>query len=148
MGLDVQPIPVVFVIDLDAFCLLHETLSVLDTLTEFFNSPGALADPSLPADMLDTWNEFFNPQISGSILSIFFNLVAGKDSFPELLIYSVMQSISKSISKIGLDELQQFRTTLKLSVEYSDVLPDEINSLVNHSFKFLTDDNQFIALTG
>ena len=134
--------------DLDAFCLLHETLSVLDTLTEFFNSPGALADPSLPADMLDTWKEFFNPHISGSILSIFFNLVAAKDSFPELLIYSVMQSLSKNISKIGLDELQQFRTTLKLSVEYSDVLPDKINSLVNHSFTFLTDDNQFIAMTG
>jgi len=134
--------------DLDAFCLLHETLSVLETLTEFFNSPGALADPSLPADMIDTWKEFFNPQISGSILSIFFKLVAAKESFSELLLYSVIQSLSRSISKIGLDELQQFQTTLILSVDYSDVLTDEINSLVNHSFKCLTDDNLFIALTG
>ena len=120
---------------IDALCLLNEVLGVLATLTEFFNSPGALADPSLPADMLDTWKEFFVPQISGSILTIFFKLVSNKNDFPEVLLYSIIKSLSDSISKIGLDELQNFEPTLKLSVDHSDVLPDEINSLINHSFK-------------
>ena len=75
-------------------------------------------------------------------------MISNRKDFPQVLLYSIMKSLSDSISKIGLDELQNFEPTLKLSVDYSDVLPDEINSLINHSFKFITDDNLFIALTG
>ena len=55
---------------IDALCLLNEILGIL-ALSEFFNSLGALANPCLPANMLDTWKDFFVPQISGSILTIF-----------------------------------------------------------------------------
>ena len=74
------------------------------------------------------------PEITNRVLRTFLSLTTPENKWSPLIQSELVSSIAPGIVSIGLDEILSFDVPLKLSVELSAVLPDNLNSLCNHFF--------------
>lgn len=128
------------------WALLAGTVRVLNNIIRFLNSPGALVDPSLPPNLLDTWKEFFLPEITQRLFRIYLFLSDVDFAGQTLIQFEIFNAMEPALARIGLDELLTFDIPLKLSIELSADLPDNINSLCNHLYTRLSNENMSISL--
>ena len=121
-------------------------MRVFNNLIQFLNSPGALVDPSLPPTLLDTWKEFFLPEITQRLFRIYLLLSDMDFTNQRLIQIEIFNAMEPTLAGIGLDELLNFDIPLKLSIELSADLPDNINSLCNHLYARLESENMSISM--
>jgi hypothetical protein len=87
------------------------------------------------------------PEISQRIFRIYF-LLSSLEFGDKILIQSeLLKTLEPVLVGIGLDELLGFDVPLKLSIQLTAVLPDNINSLCNHLYARLSNTNETIAVS-
>ena len=123
----------------DHLVLMNASLRLLKSVGQFLNSPSARTDPSLPADLLTTWTEFFMPEIAKNVFTL---IIKFKDE-DELLENLTWMNIYDVTAFIGLDSLLKMEVPLSLSLDLK--CSDNVNSLFNHFYKNLKSSSQINA---
>ena len=86
------------------------------------------------------------PEITNRVLRIFLNLTGTETDRSPLIQTEMVSAVAPAMITIGLDEILAFDVPLKLSVELSAILSDNVNSLCNHFFTRLRERSEILFL--